>query len=180
MDGFWADIDERGIEPNPHRAGFLQLVVVGETDADAEKKYAKHVEYFFNKTLHVPLTYLGPPGHHDYRSLAHSIRSGGAAALQSTWTKLRDYKYKDLADQQFVMAGSAETVRDQLLQAVRDLRVGNLMVLLPIGSMPNELVKENIDRFTEGVLPHLRGEWSEWENHWWPESLRAPRQLATV
>ena len=180
MDGFWADIDERGIEPNPYRAGFLQLVVVGESDADAEKKYARHVEYFFNKTLHVPLTYLGPPGHHDYRSLAHNIRSGGAAALQSTWTKLRDYKYKDLVDQQFVMAGSAETVRDQLLQAVRDLRVGNLMVLLPIGSMPNELVKENIDRFTEGVLPHLRGEWSEWENHWWPESLRAPRQLATV
>ncbi len=155
-------------------------MVVGKTDADAEAKYAKHVEYFFPKTLHVPLAYLGPAGHHDYRSLAHNIRSGSAAALQGIWGKLRDYTYKDLADQQFVMAGSAATVRDMLLQGLRDLRVGNLMVLLPIGSMPHELVKENIDRFAEGVLPHLRGEWSEWENHWWPQSLRAPRALAQV
>jgi alkanesulfonate monooxygenase SsuD/methylene tetrahydromethanopterin reductase-like flavin-dependent oxidoreductase (luciferase family) len=180
MDNFWEFVEGRGIEPNPHRAGFAQLVVVGETDADAEKKYAKHVEYFFRKSLHVPSTYLSPPGHHDYRSLAHSIRSGSAAAVQGIWNKLKDYSFKELADQQFVMAGSAESVRDQLRQAVRDLRIGNLMVLLPIGSMPHELVKENIDRFAEGVLPHLRGEWSEWENHWWPESLRAPRQLTTV
>jgi len=180
MDGFWSFVDERGLEPNPHRAGFLQLVVVGDNDADAERRYGKHVEYFFQKSLHLPMTYLGPPGHQDYRSLAHSIRSGSAAIVQDIWGRLKDYKFKDLAKQQFVMAGSAESVRDQLLQGIRDLRVGNLMVLLPIGSMPHEVVIENIDRFAEGVLPHLRGEWSEWENRWWPERLRAPRPLASV
>ena len=53
------------------------------------------------------------------------------------------------------------------------LRVGNLMVLLQIGSMPHELTKENIDAVRREVLPHLRGLWDDegWEHKWWPKSL---------
>jgi hypothetical protein len=64
-------------------------------------------------------------------------------------------------------------VRDQLLEAVRSLRIGNLMVLLQIGSMPHELTLKNIDLFFREVAPHLREVWDgEWDNHWWPEPLR--------
>src|ERR671923_218202 len=31
MDGFWEFVDKENHEPNPYRAGFLQLVAVGET-----------------------------------------------------------------------------------------------------------------------------------------------------
>jgi len=40
---------------------------------------------------------------------------------------------------------------------VDGLRVGNLMVLLQIGSMPHELTLENIELFAKKVLPDLRG-----------------------
>jgi len=35
--------DELDVDDNPYRAAFAQSVVVGETDADAERLYAKHV-----------------------------------------------------------------------------------------------------------------------------------------
>jgi len=66
-------------------------------------------------------------------------------------------------------------VRDRIKEeVVKGLRVGNLMVLLQIGSMPHELTLENMDRFARDVLPSLRGEWDDegWVNHWWPERLR--------
>ena len=59
------------------------------------------------------------------------------------------------------------------------MRVGNLMVLLQIGSMPHELTLKNIDLFTKEVMPHLHDMWDDkWENKWWPESLRAKRQVS--
>ena len=65
-------------------------------------------------------------------------------------------------------------MRDQLKAAVKKLRVGNLMVLLHIGSMPHELTLKNIDMFAREVKPHFRDMWDdEWENHWWPERLKA-------
>src|SRR2546422_5441042 len=54
MDGYWRVVADKGRDLNPYRAGFLQLVVVAENDARAEEKYARHVEYFYHKCLHVP------------------------------------------------------------------------------------------------------------------------------
>ena len=74
---------------------------------------------------------------------------------------------------------SHRPVGDQLREAVKKLRVGNLMVLLQIGSMPHELTLKNIDLFAREVLPHVRDIWDDegWENRWWPEKIRGRRQL---
>ena len=63
---------------------------------------------------------------------------------------------------------------------IKGLHVGNLMVLVQIGSMPHELTLKNIDLFAREVLPGLREIWDDegWENHWWPERLRGSRQPA--
>ncbi|PYO29638.1 MAG: LLM class flavin-dependent oxidoreductase, partial [Candidatus Rokuibacteriota bacterium] len=62
MDGYWEVVERKGLERNPYRAGFLQLVAVSETDAKAEAEYARHVEYFYHKCLHVPPHWFAPPG----------------------------------------------------------------------------------------------------------------------
>ena len=55
------------------------------------------------------------------------------------------------------------------------------MVLLHIGSMPHELTLKNIDLFAREVLPHVRDLWDDqWENHWWPQKLRAKRDLRAL
>jgi alkanesulfonate monooxygenase SsuD/methylene tetrahydromethanopterin reductase-like flavin-dependent oxidoreductase (luciferase family) len=173
MDGYWKVVAGKGKDPNPYRAGFLQLVAVADTDARAEEKYARHVEYFYHKCLHWPIQYLTPPGNQDYRSLVANLTN----PVRTRAEDLKTLRYRDFVEKGYVIAGSPATVRDRLREeVVKGLRVGNLMVLLQIGSMPHELTIENMELFARTVLPALRGEWNDegWVNHWWPESLRDP------
>jgi len=181
MQGYWQVVSEKGRDANPYRAGFLQLVAVAETDACAEEKYARHVEYFYHKCLHVPGVWFSPPGNQDYRSLVATVANPVRRAENP-----KGLRYRDFVEKGYVIAGSPATVRDRLREEViQGLRVGNLMVLLQIGSMPHELTLENIDLFAREVLPHLRDVWDDegWVNHWWPEGLRepaTPRAVARV
>ena len=178
MDGFWEFVEARGLEPNPYRTGFLQLVAVSETDARAEKDYARHIKYFYNKSLRIPAEFFFPPGHQDYRSLENSVRKGLLKQQFEMTQKVAGWEFGDFVENQVVIAGGPATVRDRLEEAIRKLRVGNLMVLLQIGSMPHELTLNNIDLFAREVLPHLRDIWDDrWENRWWPQCLRGKRRL---
>jgi alkanesulfonate monooxygenase SsuD/methylene tetrahydromethanopterin reductase-like flavin-dependent oxidoreductase (luciferase family) len=181
MDGFWEFVASTHHEPNPYRAGFLQLVVVSETDARAEQEYYEHIRYFYDKCLHIAPEFFAAPGHQDYRSLVKGMKAGATSAIQEVTAKIPEWTYKDFIENQLVIGGSPASVRDQLEEAVKKLRVGNLMVLLHIGSMPHELTLKNIDLFAREVMPHLRDLWDdEWENQWWPEKLRAKRDLRAL
>src|SRR6185295_518707 len=92
------------------------------------------------------------PGNQDYRSMVASLANPVRRAEDAK--KLR---YRDFVEKGYVIAGSPATVRDRLKEeVVKGLRVGNLMVLLQIGSMPHELTLENMDLFARKVLPELR------------------------
>jgi alkanesulfonate monooxygenase SsuD/methylene tetrahydromethanopterin reductase-like flavin-dependent oxidoreductase (luciferase family) len=172
MGGYWEVLDRKGRDQNPYRAGFLQLVAVSETDARAEEEYARHVEYFYHKCLHVPGQWFSPPGNQDYKSLVATTRNPVRRAENP-----KDLRYRDFVDKGYVIAGSPATVRERLQEEViRGLRVGNLMLLVQIGSMPHELTLKNITLLAGEVLPHLREIWDDegWVNHWWPRGLRAP------
>jgi alkanesulfonate monooxygenase SsuD/methylene tetrahydromethanopterin reductase-like flavin-dependent oxidoreductase (luciferase family) len=177
MDGFWKFVGDNGYDANPYRAGFLQLVCVAETDAQAERDYYEHIRYFYDKTQHVAPEF-NPPGHQDYRSMVNTLRSQ-MGHITNLRAQIPNFTFKNFVDRRFVIAGSPQTVREQLEEAVRELRVGNLMVLLHIGSMPHELTLRNIDLFCGEVLPGIRHIWDDegWVNHWWPETLRQPRKL---
>jgi hypothetical protein len=89
----------------------------------------------------------------------------------------RDLRYRDFVEKGYVIAGGPATVRERLEEeVVRALGVGNLMLLVQIGSMPHELTLKNIDLLGREVLPGLRRLWDDegWVNHWWPRSLRDP------
>src|SRR5205814_5175851 len=92
----------------------------------------------------------------------------------------KELRYRDVVEKCYVISGSPATVRQRLQEeVVKGLRVGNLMVLLQIGSMPHELTLQNMDLFAREVLPSLRGFWEDegWVNHWWPEKLRARSEI---
>ena len=177
-DRFWERMDQLGKDRNPYRMGFLQLLVVSETDARAEKEYAEHIKYFYDKSYFIPPYFMDTPGFNDYVSMVHSVKKTTQARSEQTG-QWRDWSYKDFVDQQFVIGGSPASVVGQVKDAVKKLRVGNLMVLLQIGSMPHELTLKNIELFGKEVLPHIRDIWDDqgWENHWWPERLKAKRPV---
>jgi alkanesulfonate monooxygenase SsuD/methylene tetrahydromethanopterin reductase-like flavin-dependent oxidoreductase (luciferase family) len=174
-DRFWELVAKKGREDNPHRYSFLQLIGVADSDAEAEELYAPHAEYFFRKLLHTPSYYQQIPGCLEYdalvRALTYNPRSG---------FNLRDMRARDFYDNGFVMVGSAKTVREQLKEWMKRLRVGHLLALLQFGSMPTQICKRNIDLFAREVLPHLAPMWDEYEDRWWPERLRVARPAAAM
>jgi len=167
MDGFWEAVDRKGVDANPYRAGFLQFVAVADNDAEAERLYAKHALYFYNRCLHLYPGFASPPG---YTSLA-TIRQGieGQIKLAADRNKeLEDLTWSQILERGYVVAGSPDSVVQQLTEMEQTLRVGHLMVLLHFGDMPRETVTYNSTRFAQEVAPRLRSIWGEWEDRWWP------------
>ena len=155
MDTFWETADRLGADRNPYRAGFAQQICVAETDEQAEELYAEHVMYFFKKCLHVPPYFMETPGYRTKRSTEFILKTNSPAEMAAAAAARDDWK--SLVDQGFVIAGSPDTVTERLIEACRGLRVGNLIALLQIGSMPHELTKQNITMFAEQVMPRIRG-----------------------
>ena len=166
--GFWDRAAERGVDDNPYRLGFLQLVCVSETDESAEKEYEEHVKYFYQKMLRIYAPFAESPGYRSIRSMRESIRPQlGQDAMKSA----TELNWKDFVEQGHIIAGSPATVRDKLEEAIKLLRVGHLMLLLHIGTMPKELTFKNMNLFANEVMPGLKNIWQEYDDPWWPQRV---------
>jgi alkanesulfonate monooxygenase SsuD/methylene tetrahydromethanopterin reductase-like flavin-dependent oxidoreductase (luciferase family) len=178
MDGYWDRVARRGKDASPYRAGFAQIVCVADTDAEAERLYAAHCLYFFNRCLHVYPPFADPPG---YRTV-DTLRFGALSAFQRTGLQvLENLTWKQLVDQRFVVAGSPETVSQQLEECIKGLRVGHLFCLFHNGDMPDDKTRHSSRLFAERVMPRLRGLWPDWagDDRWWPRPMadrRRPEQ----
>ena len=94
-----------------------------------------------------------------------TLRRGFKPQFGAAATQARDkLTWKDFVEQGYVIGGSPETVRQQLSEAMRDMRVGHLMVLCHFGSMPPELTRYNTELFAREVMPHMKSMWSEYED----------------
>jgi alkanesulfonate monooxygenase SsuD/methylene tetrahydromethanopterin reductase-like flavin-dependent oxidoreductase (luciferase family) len=151
--------------------GFMQTICVADTDEQAEKLYAKHAEYFYQKAIgSIPMERLALPGGIDIKGLEFIFRDPGDFGI---YPKMREATFSELVEAGSVICGSPATVRDQISEFVREFRIGNLHAMLQFGSMPHELAKDNISLFGESVLPHLRDIWTDegYDHHWWPTAL---------
>jgi alkanesulfonate monooxygenase SsuD/methylene tetrahydromethanopterin reductase-like flavin-dependent oxidoreductase (luciferase family) len=169
MDGFWEASARVGADDNPFRAGFLQLVCVSETDAEAEREYFPHVHYFYQKCLNVWEGFAEAPGYRTVKTVQSGTRAQVGAAARRVRQSLDWGQY---LDQGYVIAGSPATVRQQLTECIKTLRVGHLMVLLQIGSMPKQLALKNTELFAKEVMPHVRDLWPGYKDRWWPSGAR--------
>jgi alkanesulfonate monooxygenase SsuD/methylene tetrahydromethanopterin reductase-like flavin-dependent oxidoreductase (luciferase family) len=166
MDGFWQNVAKHGQDANPYRAGYAQIVVVADNDREAERLYAPHIDYFFNRCLHVYPGFADAPG---YRTQA-TLRAGFVPQVGEAASAMRaQLRWKDFLEHGFVVAGSAATVRDMLREIFTNMHVGHVMLLCQMGDMPDELARENTQRFAQDVMPYLRDLWSEYEDRWYPK-----------
>jgi alkanesulfonate monooxygenase SsuD/methylene tetrahydromethanopterin reductase-like flavin-dependent oxidoreductase (luciferase family) len=175
FDRFWDLADQVGVPRNPYRLGFVQTVAIADTDAEAERDYGKHIEYTFRKGLGaIPPERLAVPGGIDIRGVRALLTDPADFGF---YYQMRTGTFAQLADAGVVIAGSAATVRDQLVEYCRQYGIGNLHVMLGFGSLPKELALRNIELFARDVAPYLRDLWqdTEFEHHWWPERLGGVR-----
>lgn len=171
FDRFWEMADSLGYEANPYRVGFMQTIAIAETDAKARRDYAEHLEYFFRKGLgSIPAEYMDLPGATDINGVRALVKDPGDLGI---FAELKHATFDDLVSYGSVVIGSPETVRDTLVEFCRENRVGNILAMLGFGSLPRELVMQNITLFATEVAPALRSIWADsgFEHHWWPERL---------
>src|SRR2546429_6828179 len=133
MDDYWYRLAARGLEPYPYAGAFFQQVCISDTDASCEREWWPHVDYFFNKCLHL---YPGTSSAPGYVSEA-SMRAGIVAQVGNTSLNMGQNKsWKELVEQRYIVAGSPATVRQQLEELARSLRGGPPPPGRPIGSPP--------------------------------------------
>ena len=179
MDGYWHQVAKRGVDESPYRAGYAQIICVADTDADAEKLYAPHIEYFFNRCLHVYPGYADAPG---YRTIK-TIKAGALPQFTPKGLKtLTELKWKDFVEGGFVIAGGPASVRQQMTDMIKKLRVGNVFCLIHMGDMPDDKTRHSTRLFAEEVMPALRDLWSDHrdDGRFWIKPLPKIRQAGAA
>jgi alkanesulfonate monooxygenase SsuD/methylene tetrahydromethanopterin reductase-like flavin-dependent oxidoreductase (luciferase family) len=132
------------------KLGWAIPVYVAESDAAAQVEAKLHFENFRNRFLKMPLEMLLPPG---YSSL-ESMRGIASAKQQITG----DITLELAVEAGMFFCGSVQTVREQIMTAWRDMRVGHLLPMLQFGTLPEELTDKNMRLFAGEVMPFLRNE----------------------
>jgi len=179
--GFWDRVEQRGLDPNPYRMAFTQLICVADTDAEAEARYADAVRYFFTRQKGAP-HYGAPPGYTSIASQREVLtRAKGidpGLRLRATRGELSFWEYDELG---FIVAGTPERVRQRLRELATELRIGQLITCMHMGDLDEETAAMNNELFGTEVAPHLRDLWTDHEDHWTPAvsqhrvATRAPR-----
>jgi alkanesulfonate monooxygenase SsuD/methylene tetrahydromethanopterin reductase-like flavin-dependent oxidoreductase (luciferase family) len=154
MQGYWDRVAERNApDHSPYRAGFAQTICVADTDAEAERLYSEHVNYFYNRCLHVFPGFADAPG---YRTIK-TIQSGALSQYAPAGAGFAKLTWKDMVEGGHIIAGSPETVRQRMEELIKSLHVGHIFCLLHIGDMPAGKAMYSSKLFAEKVMPKLRG-----------------------
>ncbi len=170
MDGYWNRVAERNKDESPGRAAFAQIFCVADNDAEAEKLYAEHILYFFNRCLHVHPGFADAPGYRTIKTIKAGVLSQVRRENQKLFSNLT---WKDLVEGGFIIAGGPDTVREQTEDMIKRLRLGTVFSLLHMGNMPDDKTRYSSQLFAEKVMPQLRNFWPELDgdDRWWPKAL---------
>ena len=170
MDGYWQRVAERDKDQSPYRAGFAQTIVVAESDKEAEVQYREHVDYFFNRCLHVYPGFGDAPGYRTIKTIKANVTSLMTRNAMGQVSKL---SWQEIVDRGYVIAGSPDSVVEQMKRMITDLRVGNIFCLLHIGNMTKEKCLRSSRLFAEEVIPQLRDMWPEFadDERFWIKPL---------
>jgi alkanesulfonate monooxygenase SsuD/methylene tetrahydromethanopterin reductase-like flavin-dependent oxidoreductase (luciferase family) len=170
--GFWDRVEQRGLDVNPNRMAFTQIICVADTEAEAERRYGDAVRYFFTRQR-APLHFAAPPGYTSIASQREFLeRARGVSTedrLRATRGELSFWEYDDLG---FIIAGTPERVRQRLRELAVELRVGQLITCMHMGDLPEETAAMNNELFGRHVAPHLRDLWAEHEDPWTPSASK--------
>jgi alkanesulfonate monooxygenase SsuD/methylene tetrahydromethanopterin reductase-like flavin-dependent oxidoreductase (luciferase family) len=99
-----------------------------------------------------------------YKSQVRQVARSKQAKHDLTWD--------EMVEKGYVVVGSPDTVREQLEEAAKELRIGHLCAMLQFGNMSDELTRFNSTMFGAKVAPGLRTLFSEYPDPYWPENAR--------
>ncbi|WP_046470502.1 LLM class flavin-dependent oxidoreductase [Allosalinactinospora lopnorensis] len=139
-----------GHTATPEQQGWAVPTYVGESDEQARRELAPHVDVFFNKLLTGDVHNWFPPGYLSEESHARVVSSKSDLFAHNAHTLER------LEEDGMIVVGSAETVTERFREIIDETGVGVVLPIVQMGSMPHEQTMASIERLGRRVLPKLR------------------------
>jgi alkanesulfonate monooxygenase SsuD/methylene tetrahydromethanopterin reductase-like flavin-dependent oxidoreductase (luciferase family) len=133
----------------PELIGWSVPVYVGDTDEQALAEAKPHMEYLFNDVLRMRKDQLFPAGYLTVES-TQRVMSAKAKGL-GTGRKTCE----ELMDAGIVIVGSADTVRDTMIDRQQRFGFGNFSGIFHFGTLPDELFRASVKRFADHVKPSI-------------------------
>ncbi len=161
LDAFWSQVSAAHAPFNPYQAAVNVTFVVAESESEARERYAPHLHYNWLVGQHLDPKWANAPGYVSERTL----RESGAATQAPP---APEPSFDQRVEAGTLIAGSSDSVTEQVEDLVSRLRVGHLIGVFQFGDMPNDLALRSTRLFAERVIPRLRHLWSEYEDHWSP------------
>lgn len=138
-----------GYEPDPKQVAWSFPIVVADTDAEARKLAAPHLEFLFNTLLRMPKDMFYPAG---YLSEASAERVLSAKAGLGTSRTTADALIAD----GFALVGSPDSILERLTRYRDEMGFGTVIGMFQFGSMGMDEFQQSITLFADKVLPRLR------------------------
>ena len=149
-------VADSGRSYDPELLGWLTTVYVAESDDQAVEEVGEHLAYFQGN---LAAGFVGPgkvwmpPGYIDPPALVQFL-----AELRAMVGGRRPSDPKEAVWKRTPLVGSPETVRQRLVDYVRELRIGTVLSLLQFGSLPPDLTAKSMRLYAEEVVPYVRQE----------------------
>lgn len=103
----------------------------------------------FNNFLHIPPELLFPPGYTSVNSLKAIMKNRRGTGFERQTSD-------QLVERGMFIVGSPATVREKIEAAHARTGFQNLVCMIQFGTLPDPLVRKNIQMLTDEVLPKLR------------------------
>jgi alkanesulfonate monooxygenase SsuD/methylene tetrahydromethanopterin reductase-like flavin-dependent oxidoreductase (luciferase family) len=153
---------------------------VAESDAEAERDYRQHIDYFYNRCLHVYPGFADAPGYRTVKTLKANVTTQMTRQALGDVSKM---SWDQLVNDGYVIAGSPDTVVEKMRDLITSLRVGNIFCLLHVGDMPKDKCLRSSELFAREVMPKLRDMWPDHadDDRFWIHPIgHAPRAAAAA
>lgn len=138
-----------GYEPDPKQCAIVMEVHVAETDQEARREVEASLLWNYQNYFEAPMHDKFPPGYTSPRSMRSIMERGFSLDTKSM-------TYQDLIDNNWVLAGSPETVLASLQQTVKETGAGRVFLGFSLGIKQRWLLEKCLTLFSEQVLPHFR------------------------
>jgi alkanesulfonate monooxygenase SsuD/methylene tetrahydromethanopterin reductase-like flavin-dependent oxidoreductase (luciferase family) len=138
-----------GYEPDPRQMGWSFPIFVADTDEEARRIAAPHLEFLFNVLIRMPKDVFYPSGYLGEASAARIMASKSGLGTSATTGEF-------LMDSGFAMVGSPDTIAEKLTQYQSEIGFGTMMGMFQFGSMGKDEFESSVNLFADKVLPRLK------------------------
>lgn len=141
--------EKYGYTADPGQLGWALPIYVADTDEQARREAAPHIEALFNNFLRMPREMLLPPGYTSIASLLRILeQKKGVTTDRATIDSILDL---DTA-----LIGTPETVRQKIEHYRAQVPFGTLVGMMQFGTLPADLTRNSMKMFAEKVMPAFR------------------------